>query len=159
MTGSLALVVVAFPNELAEPVQPRVEEKAESGSGVPVVGIINIEQHVEDAAQPPGRIEPQLRATLDMIPAYAWYANPSGGLTFVNQRQADYLGLPKDHPVRLGVDMGAEWDSHIALLHPDDHEEARSVWSTCLRTGSPGQMSFRVRNAEGRYRWFLTRVE
>jgi len=39
-----------------------------------------------------------------------WYANPPGGLTFVNERLADYLGLPKDHPLRLGVDMGAEWD-------------------------------------------------
>jgi PAS domain S-box-containing protein len=155
------LVVVAFPKEFAERMQPRVEveEKADSGPGVPVVDIINIEQHVKDAAPPPGRIEPQLRATLDMIPAYAWYANPSGGLTFVNQRQADYLGLPKDHPLRLGVDMAVEWDSHIVLLHPDDHEEARRVWATCLRTGSPGQMSFRVRNAEGRYRWFLTRAE
>ena len=85
--------------ELAERMQPRVDEKAEPGPGVPVVDIINIEQHLEDVAQPRGRVEPQLRATLDMIPAYAWYANPSGGLTFVNQRHADYLGLPKDHRV------------------------------------------------------------
>jgi len=49
----------------------------------------------------------QLRATLDVIPAYTWYANPSGALTFVNQRCADYLGLPKDHPLRFGIDMGA----------------------------------------------------
>src|SRR4030095_3045173 len=31
--------------------------------------------------------------------------------------------------------------------------------STCLRTGSAGQVSFRVRNAEGGYRWHLSRVE
>jgi PAS domain-containing protein len=36
----------------------------------------------------------QLRATLDVIPAFTGYANPSGALTFVNQRSADYLGLP-----------------------------------------------------------------
>jgi PAS domain-containing protein len=40
----------------------------------------------------------QLQATLNVIPAYTWYAAPSGGLTFVNKRTADYLGLPKDHP-------------------------------------------------------------
>ncbi|HZE68291.1 MAG TPA: PAS domain-containing protein, partial [Pyrinomonadaceae bacterium] len=45
------------------------------------------------------------------------------------------------------------------LLHPDDHEEARRVWSTCLRTGCAGQVSFRVRNAEGGYRWHLSRAE
>ena len=61
-------------------------------------------------------LEAQLRATLNMIPAYTWYAAPSGGLTFVNERSADYLGLAKDHPLRFGADTGAEWDSHIPLL-------------------------------------------
>jgi hypothetical protein len=41
-------------------------------------------------------VEAQLRATLNMIPAYTWYAPPSGGLTFVNERCADYLGLRKN---------------------------------------------------------------
>src|SRR2546426_2477198 len=107
----------------------------------------------------PQRLEAQLQATLNVIPAYTWYAPPSGALTFVNARCADYLGLPKDHPLRFGIDTGAAWDSHIPLLHPDDHEESRKVWSTCLRTGSVADISFRVRNAEGAYRWFLSRAE
>jgi PAS domain-containing protein len=52
----------------------------------------------------------QLQATLNVIPAYTWSAAPSGGLTFVNKRTADYLGLPKDHPLRFGIDIGAQWD-------------------------------------------------
>jgi PAS domain S-box-containing protein len=104
-------------------------------------------------------LEAQLRATLEVIPAYTWYALPSGALTFVNKRHADYLGLPKAHPLRLGIDVGAEWDSHLPLLHPDDHAEMRRAWSQCLRTGCPGEVSFRARNAEGGYRWFLSRVE
>src|SRR5580700_6064128 len=104
-------------------------------------------------------LEAQLRATLDVIPAYTWYTNPSGALTFVNQRCADYLGLLKDHPLRLGIDTGAAWDSHIPLLHPNDHEETRRVWSNCLRTGHASEASFRVRNGQGQYRWFLSRAE
>jgi formate hydrogenlyase transcriptional activator len=104
-------------------------------------------------------LEAQLQATLNVIPAYAWFAAPSGGLTFTNERLSDYLGLPKDHPLRLGIDMGAEWDSHVPLLHPDDHDETRIVWSTCLRTGCAGEATFRVRNAKGTYRWFLSRAE
>jgi PAS domain S-box-containing protein len=101
----------------------------------------------------------QLQTTLNAIPAYTWYAVPSGGLTFVNQRCADYLGLPKDHPLRFGIDTGAAWDSHIPLLHPDDHQETRRVWSSCLRTRCAGEVSFRVRNGDGAYRWFLSRAE
>jgi PAS domain S-box-containing protein len=101
----------------------------------------------------------QLQATLNVIPAYTWYAAPSGGLTFVNKRTADYLGLPKDHPLRFGIDIGAQWDAHIPLLHPDDREESREAWSTCLRTGEAAEFSQRVRNAQGEYRWFLSRAE
>jgi PAS domain S-box-containing protein len=111
------------------------------------------------AAQKRPQLETQLQATLNVIPAYTWYALPSGALTFVNERTADYLGLPKDHPLRFGIDTGAEWDSHIPLLHPDDREESRRAWSTCLNKGSAGEFSFRVRSAEGKYRWFLSRAE
>ena len=106
---------------------------------------------------PPLRAE--LQTALNLIPAFAWYCTASGGLTFLNERGSDYIGLPKDHPLRHGIDIGAEWDSHIQLLHPDDHEEARRVWSTLLRTGCAGDVSFRVRNAEGGYRWHLSRAE
>jgi PAS domain-containing protein len=104
-------------------------------------------------------IEAQLRATANVIPGHVWCAIPSGALVFVNSRSADYLGLPEDHPLRFGVDAGGEWDSHIALLHPDDHEETRRVWSNCLRTGSAGEVAFRVRNIEGEFHWFLSRAE
>jgi formate hydrogenlyase transcriptional activator len=105
------------------------------------------------------RFETQLQVTLDKIPACAWYATPTGGLSFVNARCADYLGLANDHPLRLGIETGAAWDSYIALLHPDDHDDARRVLSTCLSTRSAGEVTFRVRNAEGTYRWFLGRAE
>jgi PAS domain S-box-containing protein len=104
-------------------------------------------------------LEAQLRATLEVTPAYTWYADPSGALTFVNKRLANYLGLPKDHPLRFGIATGAAWDSHTALLHPDDQEESRKVWSTCVRTGCADDFTFRVRNAEGVHRWFITRAE
>jgi len=112
-------------------------------------------------AGPEGNVEfaAQLQATLNVIPAYTWYAASSGGLTFVNKRTADYLGLPKDHPQRFGIDIGAPWDAHIALLHPDDREESRKAWSTCLRTGEAAEFSQRVRDPQGGYRWFLSRAE
>jgi PAS domain S-box-containing protein len=118
-------------------------------SGLDVNGVLH--QH--------SPLEAQLQATLNIVPAYAWYAPPHGALTFVNKRTADYLGLPKDHPLRFGTDTDADWDSHIPLLHADDREETCRVWSDCLRRGCAGEVSFRVRNTEGGYRWFLSRAE
>jgi PAS domain S-box-containing protein len=99
-----------------------------------------------------------LQTILNVIPAYTWYALP-GGMTFVNDQTADYLGLPSEHSLRSGTDTSLVWDFHIRFLHPEDHEEACQAWSTCLRTGRAGEVRFRVRNAEGEYRWFRNRVE
>ena len=104
-------------------------------------------------------LKAQLQATLDMIPAFTWLASPSGALLFVNSRCADYLGLAKDHPLRFGTDTGAAWDSHIPFLHPDDHEEMRRVGSDNLRTGGTTEASCRIRDARGKYRWFLSRTQ
>jgi formate hydrogenlyase transcriptional activator len=104
-------------------------------------------------------LEAQLRTTLNSVPAFTWYSLPTGTLTFVNHRYADYLGLPNDHPLRFGVDTGVAWDTHLQLLHPDDHESSRKVGETILTTGGAGQADFRVRDANGVYRWFVSRVE
>jgi PAS domain S-box-containing protein len=101
----------------------------------------------------------ELRKTLNTIPAYTWYALPSGTLTFVNDAYANYLGLAKDDSLRLGVEVDVPWDTHINLVHPDDHEETLRVGAECNRTGTAGQAAFRIRNAEGKYRWFLSRLE
>jgi formate hydrogenlyase transcriptional activator len=105
------------------------------------------------------RLEAQLRTTLDRVPAHAWYASPDGGLRFVNTRAADYLGLASEHPLRLGLATAAAWDAHLSLLHPDDHEETRRIWSTCLVAGAGYEVAFRVRAGDGTYRWFLSRAE
>ena len=101
----------------------------------------------------------QLQAVLNVLPAYTWYAPPSGSLTFVSKRQGDFLGLPKDHPLRFGIDIGAPWDAHIPFLHPDDQEAGRKYWANSLRTGEGYAHNYRVRDAQGNYRWLLTRTE
>jgi C4-dicarboxylate-specific signal transduction histidine kinase/PAS domain-containing protein len=101
----------------------------------------------------------QVQAILNVLPTYTWYAAPRGALTFVNTRTADYLGILNDHPLRIGIDIGAQWDDWVPLLHPDDQEEARKYWSNLLRTGEGGEHSYRVRSAQGDYHWFLTRIE
>src|SRR5208337_1085315 len=45
------------------------------------------------------------------------------------------------------------------FLHPDDQERSRKAWPENMRTGEASEFSFRVRNADGGYRWFLSRVE
>jgi len=104
-------------------------------------------------------LEAQLQATLNLVPTHAWYAAPNGALRFLNERSAEYGGLPKDHPLRYGAGAGDEWDLHVAFLHPEDRDKTRRVWADCLRTGRAGEVTFRARGADGGYRWFLSRAE
>src|SRR6266436_7173166 len=145
------------PTEPERP-QEALREKALRQGEYKLRQIIETVRGFNKAEEQPG-FAAQLQAILNVLPAYAWYAAPSGGLTFVNKRTADYLGVPKDHPLRFGIDIGAQWDAHIPLLHPDEREESRKAWSTCLRTGEAAEFSQRVRNAQGGYRWFLSRAE
>jgi hypothetical protein len=66
---------------------------------------------------PNGRqFDTQFQATLNIIPAYTWYAAPSGALTFVNERCSDYPVLPTDHPLRFGTpNLGARGE-HLTML-------------------------------------------
>jgi PAS domain S-box-containing protein len=142
-----------------EPAAPFADLSPDTGSVLQAVQQVMGPQPSTATLAPSDSLEARLQATLNVIPANTWYATPVGALTFVNERAADYMGLPADHPLRFGIDTGAAWDSHILLLHPDDHDEALRLWSNCLRTGSAGENTFRVRNAQGGYRWRISRVE
>jgi PAS domain S-box-containing protein len=142
-----------------EPAAPFADLSPDTGSALQAVRQVVGQQPSAAAPATIDSLEARLQATLTVIPANVWYAAPTGALTFVNKRIADYLDLPTNHPLRLGIDTGAAWDSHLALLHPDDYDETRKVWSNCLRTGSAGELTFRVRDAQGAYRWRISRVE
>ncbi len=101
--------------------------------------------------------EEQLHASLNLIPAQAWCSDRSGSLTFVNQQYADYLGLEKQDPLRLGSSR-TEWSAPVSFLHPDDDEENHKFWSTCIASESPGEAVCRIRDAVGHFRWFRRRA-
>jgi len=71
------------------------------------------------------------------IPPTHGYANPTGGITFVNTARGLPRFFPSDHTLRLGNEAHAAWDAHLAFVHPDDPQKAR-VWSDMLKTGSAG---------------------
>ncbi len=120
--------------------------------------IKSVRPHEPTAAGANSALAKQLRDTLSAVPAHVWYATPSGALTFVNENGAEYGGISQDDPIRFGIESERAWDSHLAFIHPDDHEETRRVWRHCLETGTAGEVNFRIRNAEGKYRWFISRA-
>jgi PAS domain S-box-containing protein len=95
------------------------------------------------------RHEKQLRDVIDTIPALAFSSSPDGKNEWVNRRWVEYSGLSEESS------SGSGWQS---MIHPDDLEEHVKKWQRSLASGEPFENESRRRNANGEYRWFLSRA-
>ncbi|HET7062319.1 MAG TPA: ATP-binding protein, partial [Nitrosospira sp.] len=86
----------------------------------------------------------------EVMPQKIFTARPDGTLDYVNQQWRDYAGLP---PKQM---EGWEWTK---LIHPDDADETIRQWQHAVRTGDPFQVECRFRQANGNYRWHLSRAQ
>jgi PAS domain S-box-containing protein len=94
--------------------------------------------------------EQELRLLSDTLPAMVWRATPGGDLDYINQRLADYLATP-------GTEMKQQ--ARRKILHPDDVERAAREWATALEAETSLTGQYRVRRADGVYRWFQFHAE
>jgi PAS domain S-box-containing protein len=94
------------------------------------------------------RSEDRLRLVIDTIPAHVWSARPDGSVDFVNQRWLETTGLTMEH--------ARDWDWG-SVVHPDDLAWYVDEWRAALAAGEPTEREVRVRGADGKYRWWLTR--
>lgn len=103
----------------------------------------------KEALLPTTLSEDRLHRLIANIPQQVWTARPDGGLDFVNQKVADYFGLSYE------TLLGAGW---VDVLHPDDVHETVLKWTKSLATGDDYEVVFRLRRADGVYRWHIARA-
>lgn len=96
-----------------------------------------------------GESEVRLRALAEVVPQIVWQTRPDGYHDYFNQRWYDFTGLTPEESFGFG------W---IAVLHPDDREEARQRWQQATHTSKAYEIEYRFRDKKGRYRWFLGRA-
>ena len=88
--------------------------------------------------------ERRFRALADATPALIWADDADGGRHFVNKAWREYTGAGDG-------DLGTGWRARI---HPDDlagYDERRAA------AGGVFEAEYRLRRADGRYRWVLDR--
>jgi PAS domain S-box-containing protein len=95
-----------------------------------------------------GQSEEQFRVFAQAVPNHVWAASPDGRLYWFNDRVYAYAG------VEPGSLNGDAWAS---IVHPDDLHDAAARWTDALQTGEIYETEFRIRRADGSYRWFLVR--
>jgi diguanylate cyclase (GGDEF)-like protein/PAS domain S-box-containing protein len=85
-------------------------------------------------------------AVAQVAPAVLWSARPDGAVDFISDQLYEYTGLT--------AEQALDWD-WTSALHPDDLDACRECWLECVRTGEAYEMEYRLRRADGAYRWFL----
>ena len=93
--------------------------------------------------------EAQFRTLAQAMPNHVWTARPDGQLDWFNERVYEYSGMTP------GALDGEGWSS---LVHTDDMSSAIKLWRASLASGTPYEAQFRIRSANGLYRWHLARA-
>jgi len=93
--------------------------------------------------------EAQFRALANSIPTLAWMASADGSMLWYNDRWYQYTGVSKKDA------DGLSWQTK---LDPEERDAVMSSWRKFIAEGEPFEMEFRLRGADGVYRWFLTQV-
>ena len=93
--------------------------------------------------------EAQFRSFAQVMPNHVWTAPPDGILDWFNDRVVEYTGVPREELLSGG------W---LEVVHPDDREPTTVRWARSLGDGFPYEVEFRVRGADGLFRWHLARA-
>ena len=93
--------------------------------------------------------EEDLRALANSIPQLAWIASFDGTMSWYNQRWHDYTGTSAEQMAGDGWSLAYDAQRLPQMLQ---------AWKSALRDGTPFEMEFPIRGADGQYRWFLTRA-
>src|SRR5579883_129581 len=92
--------------------------------------------------------EQRFRELADAIPQIVWMTTPAGELDHLNARATEYAGIGRDDL------CGWSWER---VIHPDDLAHVVQEWGEILRTGQTKELAFRIRRADGEYRWHVAR--
>jgi PAS domain S-box-containing protein len=80
----------------------------------------------------------------EAIAHIVWLADAEGATDYLNDRGTAYTGYPR--PAHYG------W-GWLEVVHPDDAERARLGWQHATENAVPFELSYRLRGADGQFRW------
>jgi len=92
--------------------------------------------------------EEQFRVLSQVLPNFVWATDAAGAAYWFNERVHAYTGM------RPGELDGDGWQ---AFIHPEDRDRVVGAWREAVSARASYQCEYRVRRADGGYRWFLAR--
>lgn len=93
-------------------------------------------------------LEQRFHVLADVIPNMVWSTLASGRVDYVNRLWCEYTGGPPEDS------YGERW---MQFLHPDDVADVDKAWVRSVDSSESYEAEYRLRGADGEYRWMLAR--
>jgi PAS domain S-box-containing protein len=116
-------------------------------SGIFVEGVDVTE--AQDTLVALSKSEAQFRTLSEAMLNHVWTSAPDGNLDWFNSRVAEYGGVAASEL------YGSGWTK---LVHEEDIADAAEHWAAALASGEPYEAEFRLKRADGLYRWHIARA-
>jgi PAS domain S-box-containing protein len=129
--------------------QATFEGEGEARAPVQVTGIMMDVTDRREMERALRESEARFRQLVEALPQLVWAWRPDGycdylgpqWLAFTGQRVPDHLG-----------------DGWLEAVHPDDRERNAMAWQAAMVERAPYDLEYRLRRADGSYRWFHARA-
>ena len=124
-------------------------ELDERGEPVRLVGVVRDVTERKRAQQAAAQSAAQFLALAQSQPNQVWTASSAGIIEWLNDQAYAYSGRER------GSLEGEQWSQYV---HPDDLPAAAERWAVVLENGADYEAEFRLRRADGEYRWHMARA-
>ena len=123
--------------------EPLVDEGGRIVRWYYVFADVDDQRRAEEALR---QSERHMRLVVETIPALVSRSRADGKLDYVDPRVVDYTGRELEQ-----IDLD--------IIHPDDQKSHLEKWFHAMKTGEAWDDTYRIRRADGEFRWFYDRVE
>ena len=96
-----------------------------------------------------GQKNQELDAIVQTAPDIIFSRQADGARDYISSRFYEYTGAA------AGTAIGLGW---MEYLHRDDKERSLAHWMRCVESGEGYESEYRLRGADGQYRWFRARA-
>lgn len=106
-------------------------------------------QHVSTARKLALQQSHYFKQLTDALPILVWTAKSNGKMSYAGEQLQIYTGSSEAEILR----------NPEAFIHPEDVNKVKTSWLAALKTPTPYQSEFRIRDNHGRYEWFLAQAK
>jgi PAS domain S-box-containing protein len=132
-------------NKLLERMNSELEQRVADRTRELEGKAVDLEQLNQDL----GQKNQELDAIVHTAPDIIFSRNADGTRDYISGRFYDYTGAAP------GTAVGFGW---LEYVHTDDQKRSLGHWMHCVQSGDAYESEYRIRGADGQYRWFRARA-